>query len=124
MKQQKRFKTEAQIIDAIDDCHMRSKALMAQAQEKEAEIKSDIRRIAEIESTVNWPSYNAKKDAQAELLGLKAFLPGKRLKQKKLEKSASNLIEKKAKRLGAALSAFRTQPMTPMLAGDYSVILQ
>jgi hypothetical protein len=123
MKIQKRFQTEAEIIDAIDDCHMRSKAFMAQAQKKEDEIKSDIRRIAEIRATVKWPYLNSKKDAQSELLGLEAFLPGKRLKQKKLERSASNLIEKKAKRLGAALSAFRTQPMESVLRGDHSVVL-
>lgn len=115
MKRQTRYKTEAQIIEAIYDCRWRSVEKMNQAGELEAQAADFYKRSA--------VSARAREvQSQNDAWGLK--LEGDRAKDKamKFRKQATRLLDVRFKKLGKVLAAFRTEPMAAVLGNDRSVV--
>lgn len=122
MKKQHRWKSEEEIIQAIDNCHETAKRIQIEADELETQAKEHIRRAQVMDETLN----------NKELVKLKAQYGNsasnrntarEELKQmRKKRKTATYLIEKKAVKLGRVLAAFRTAPMIPVVGNDVSVV--
>lgn len=105
----KRWTSEEQILDAIDQCHSLGKAKLAQAEQLESK-KADtyklasefFERAAKIEDKLKREAFSSAAEVHSERA--KAL----ELKANGLRKEATRLIEVKAKKLGNKLSEFRT----------------
>jgi hypothetical protein len=119
-----RYGTEEEIIKLIDDCHSRAKEKLFASGLLEEEIRESIRDIAAL-SDLRASCGDQKKlsDLNTKILGLEHGVKQRRAKIKKLQKGATNLIEKRVVRLGKALAAFRTMPMDAVLGKDVAVVL-
>lgn len=124
-RKQTRFSTEKEILDAIDDAHQRADLAIQSAKELEESIRGDqiqIARCEEIaESTTSTEMEVLEATAHARALEIK--IRDSRADIEKLQKRASNLVDRRCKRLGSALSAFRTAPMEQVLGNDKAVVL-
>lgn len=106
----RRFTTEKQLLDAIDHCHASAKEKLAKADQREDEAKQTFKLAYEKELELaakktekdhHWAQYREVVNMQNrgnELLS----------EAQRLRKSASNVVENKAKRLGNKLSQIRT----------------
>lgn len=126
MKQrQVRFSTEQQIIDAIDQAQGRAEEALAECARLETEIRD---KSLELETCygIIQDQFRSRSDidrAEESSRTLEYEIKQARSKIEKLQKTATNLIEKRCKRLGKALSAFRTIPMGVIIGEDQSVVL-
>lgn len=102
-----RFKTEAEIIAAIDECHAESKRIGEEADNNELTAK---------ELFKNAPNEKNQGIAAGMINRGKTLLT----EAKKMRKREASLIDGKAKRLGAKLSEFRTK-LLGVGVGDESV---
>lgn len=97
MPNKKRFTSEKQILDAIERCHTKSTALL-----QEAEIKEQVAKQMIVD---------AEKMEPKTATGLRETARHKLYQVRKLRKSATSLVETKAKRLGRKLAEFNTVAM-------------
>lgn len=126
MKQrQVRFATEQQIIDAIDDAQSRAEEALAECSKLEAMIRD---RSMELDTCYGVMRDNLRSsfeidraDKSARVIELE--IKRARAKIEKLQKTATNLLDKRCKRLGKTLSALRTIPMGAIVGDDQSVVL-
>lgn len=105
----KRFKSEKQILEAIAKCHDLSQRRLMEADATDAEADAAFRRANTL-SDINPQAAQAAGE----------FGSYKRAEAKKKRKTATNLIQNKAKKLGQKLSEFRIMLM-PGMPGDDSV---
>lgn len=126
MKQrQVRFATEQQIIDAIDDAQGRAEEALAECSRLETEIREKSMILDycwRMAHDVTVARDDIEKAAQSAR-NLELKIKKARAKIEKLQKTATNLLDKRCKRLGKALSAFRTIPMGVIVGDDQSVVL-
>lgn len=106
-KGKRRYKTEAQIIAKIDDCHTRSKQLRIEAERQDRVAEQVILAAAEKDE-------NAQRIAVAGARTL-------RREANLLRVKATRLIEVRAKNLGDRLSEFRTMLLPNSGVTDESV---
>lgn len=95
----KRYTTEKQLIDAIDQCHIQGRALLAEADALEDQGRMALRNPKSVEHG-RWQITQAKK----------------------LRKRATTKLERRAPALGEKLSEFRTELLPNTGITDRSVL--
>lgn len=107
----KRWKSETEIIKAIDQCYEFSNKALAEAELAQQTADRNIKEAYNFEATDVGRAAGLRNSAGFELA-----------KAKKLRRKAANYIEKKARRLGVKLSEFRTALITAVAPdGDRSI---
>lgn len=123
---QVRFSTEEEIIRAIDDAQSRAATMLASASDMEAQIKANQLTLDACCAITQDGMRSRREIEEAEwsARNLEIEIKKSRRKIEKLQKRATNLIEKRCKRLGKALASFRTIPMECITGKDLSVVLE
>lgn len=116
MRKQKRYNSEEEILAAIDECHTRSKGLLACAE------ALDLKADRHLQICNKMMAGKITHEIKAEINVRKEQARQDSAKARKIRKQATRLIDVKAKKLGITLAAFRTDTMLPILGRDRSVI--
>lgn len=122
MKKQKRYESEQEIIDQIDQDRARAVRLGIEADEQESQAKDHAKK-ADFLASVNerdLAQFEAKtggNEASHRHHSKTCFA-----KSEELRKKVNRIMEKKLPALGRTLAAFRTAPMVQICGKDEAVV--
>lgn len=116
-----RFASAAQIEKAIDRCHANSRLALFKADEETSRAAILLRQSSDFFEQASSIEDKPRRDAMVEVASKLKVDAGKAKEESTaLRKYATNLIEKKARRLKAKLAEFQTA-LLPGMPGDGSV---
>lgn len=121
MSRQKRYTHVSQINADIDRCHADSRRKLAEAEQQDTEANAFFSAASDLyEKASNAQSHDARKALQEAAANQKNNGNMRREEARKLRLAATNLVEKKARKLGCKAAEFQTLTL-PGIVPDASV---
>lgn len=122
MKKQKRYESEQEIMDEIDQDRARAIRLGIEADEQEAKAKDHAKKADYLASVPERALARAESEAGGNEASHRHHSKACFAKSEELRKKVNRVMEKKLPALGRTLAAFRTAPMVQICGKDEAVV--